>query len=173
MLMSIILRSVNTGINRAQSTHLHLTLTTLATKWNFFLFFFFIWSMKKDYYVFNRPRCSTTTFVIEGLIKPFIESSFGEISSKHCILKTVRARELNFERMFTPHISCVKCVSHITCQMSQFWFVILLFLLFLYFNLFCSSNLIFFFYKFGARRLRVCHWLGHPLAKQGFVQRCW
>ena len=73
------------------------------------------WIVKKN--VSNKQTlcswgCSTNTFS---------NSSFSSKSSNHHNSQTVRARDLNFDTVFTTrHVSCVKChVSFATCHLSH------------------------------------------------------
>ena len=74
--------------------------------------------------LFNRP--GVTGAVLQtplSLIISFIESYFSSKSSEYHKLQTIRARELQFERMLTPqHVTChmshAPCyVSHVTCHL--------------------------------------------------------
>ena len=89
-----------------------------------------------------------------SFIKWVTQSSFSSKSSKHHYTQTVNARELNFERMFTP-----KQVSHFMCNMS---------------NVMCHmSDVMCHMSLGGANRMRVWHQLGLPRpVNQGTLFKC-
>ena len=68
------------------------------------------------------------------------QSAFSSQSSRYHKLKTIKARELKFERMFNPHnMSCVTChMSRVTCHVS---YVMCPISLFFFFNFFLLLSL--------------------------------
>ena len=66
--------------------------------------------------------CYTNTFVSEQNIHSLRQRFFVEISSKHCLSLTVRARELKFgDNVHRPlHVTCH--ASHVMCNMSHVTF---------------------------------------------------
>ena len=81
--------------------------------------------------------CSTNTFVINQLP----DWSFVEISSKHCLSQTIRARELKFWENIHPS-------PRVTCHVSRVLFLLIV-----------SS---FFGQSWGASWWRVCYQRGLP-----------
>ena len=73
------------------------------------------------FFIFNRPCVDGAVLQTPpSLFNSLTESPFSSKPSKHHYTQTLRARELNFERMFTlNNVSLVKChVSDVRCQMS-------------------------------------------------------
>ena len=67
--------------------------------------------------LFNKPGVAGAVLQTPlSLINSFIESSFSSKSLEYHKLQTIRARELQFERVLTPqHFTCH--MSHVTCPM--------------------------------------------------------
>ena len=62
--------------------------------------------------------CSTNTFVIDSFIDSLPESSFMLTSSKQCLCQTLKARELNSLREWSPPTIITCHMPHVTCHMS-------------------------------------------------------
>ena len=70
------------------------------------------------FFIINRPGVAGAVLQTPSLlINSFVNSSSVEISSKHCLARTVRPRDLIFLENVNPPL-CVMCqVSDVMCQM--------------------------------------------------------